>query len=218
VLVSTPAISLDGREFRPPGREVRRVVMVGRLAPWKGQDLFLRSFAEAFRATDAEAVIVGGALFGEDEYEQHLHQEVSRLGISNRVHFSGHVEDVWSYLVDADILVHASRTPEPFGLVVVQGLWARCAVVATVPGGPSEVITDGKNGLLVGCDDEVAMTRALVRLRDDAALRENVAAAGRETARQYAAPRASAALSAWLRDLRAGKVRSGTVTESSTLA
>lgn len=198
VLVSAPATELDPRTFNPPGREVRSVVMVGRLAAWKGQDVFLEAFASAFADSDAEAYVVGGALFGEEDYESALRQQVGDLGIEDRVHLVGHVADPWAYLVDADVLVHASRIPEPFGLVVVQGLWARCAVVATTPGGPAEVITDGVDGLLVPCDDPGSLGRALSNLRNDAALRTRLAAAGHETARGYGARVTTPPLHEWL--------------------
>jgi glycosyltransferase involved in cell wall biosynthesis len=215
VLVSTPAVELDEREFDEPGDEVRKVVMVGRLAPWKGQDIFLRAFAEAFEGSDAEAYVVGGALFGEDDFAVSLREEAVRLGIRHRVHFTGHVDDPFGYLVDADMLVHASRIPEPFGRVVVQGMWARCAVVATTPGGPAEVIRDGVDGLLVPCGDQAAMTAALRRLRNDADLRRGLAAAGRESARRYGAEQAALDLSAWLTALRKNEVPARSVTLAS---
>jgi glycosyltransferase involved in cell wall biosynthesis len=49
-----------------------RCGVVERIAPWKGQDLVLRAFAQAFPSGSEEAVIVGGALFGEDDYKRRL--------------------------------------------------------------------------------------------------------------------------------------------------
>ena len=214
VLVSPPAIELDGRAFRPPGDEVRRVVMVGRLTPWKGQDLFISAFADAFGDARAEAYIVGGALFGEDEYGAGLRAQARRLGIEDRVHFVGHVSDPWAHLLDADILVHASRIPEPFGMVVVQGLWARCAVVATQPGGPAEVITDGVDGLLVPCGDADALASALTRLRDDADLRSRLATAGHHSARTLGADVTTPPLHGWLVALHEGRVGRGDISDA----
>ena len=211
VLVATPPIELDARDFHEPRDEVRRVVMLGRLSPWKGQDLFLSAFASVFAGTGAEAHVVGGALFGEHEYEVQLRQQAVDLGIADQVHFVGHVDDPWEVLVDADVLVHCSRIPEPFGQVVLQGLWGRCAVVATTPGGPSEVITDGEDGLLVPCGDLAALRRALARLRADAGLRRRLAENGRRTARRYDAAAAAPVLAAWLAELPAGRA-SGVVT------
>jgi glycosyltransferase involved in cell wall biosynthesis len=198
VIVATPPIELDPRPFLPPGDTIRKVVMVGRLAPWKGQDLFIRAFARAFAGTATEAYIVGGALFGEDAYEQELRDEAVRLGVADRVHFVGHVKDPWAWLVDADVLAHCSRIAEPFGRVVVQGLWARCAVVATRPGGPAEVITDGVDGLLVPCGDEDATAAAFARLRDDRELRDRLVAHGPETARRYEVSVVTPEVAHWL--------------------
>ena len=190
------------------------MVMVGRLSPWKGQDVFLEAFASAFAGSNAEAYVVGGALFGEEEYEAALRQQARDLGIEHRVHFVGHVADPWAYLVDADVLVHASRIPEPFGLVVVQGLWARCAVVATSPGGPAEVITDGVDGLLVPCGDAASLGRALSTLRGDAGLRTRLSAAGHETAREYGAGVTTPPLHDWLVAVHEGRVSTRSVSET----
>ena len=211
VVIATPAIALDPREFHPPGIDVRRVVMLGRLSPWKGQDVFLRAFSRVFTAGPTEAFVVGGALFGETDYERGLRDLSAELGIADRVHFVGHVQDPWAWLVDADVLVHASTIPEPFGQVVVQGLWARCAVVASTPGGPAEVITDGVDGLLVPCGDEDMLTVALTRLRDDADLRQRLAAHGHVTGGHYDARVAAPVLDAWLANLHMGAVEQRSV-------
>ena len=147
--MATPSIELDPRDFHEPGDEVRRVVMLGRLSPWKGQDVFLRAFAEAFEGSPAEAFVVGGALFGEDEYEQSL----KTRGRASSASPTGCTSSATSRTRGPRSSTPTSwctarRIPEPFGQVVVQGLWARCAVVASTPGGPAEVITDGVDGLL----------------------------------------------------------------------
>ena len=55
--------------------------MLGRIAPWKGQDLFLRAFAAAFPSSGERAVLVGTPMFGEESYEQELHALVASLGL-----------------------------------------------------------------------------------------------------------------------------------------
>ena len=138
--------------------------MVGRIAPWKGQHVFLAAFAEAFPGGGAEAVIVGSALFGEEAYGKELGRLVNDLGIVGRVRFSGFSDDVWEELSQLDVLVHASTVPEPFGQVVLEGMAAGLPVVAARAGGPAELITDGIDGLLFtpGQSDELATTlRAL---------------------------------------------------------
>jgi glycosyltransferase involved in cell wall biosynthesis len=162
-----------------------RVAMVGRLSPWKGQDVFLKAFAEAFAGGVEEAVLVGSAMFGESEYEQHLIELVAQLGIGDRVEFRGFVHDVPQQLTGVDVLVHASVIPEPFGQVVVEGMAAGLAVVAANKGGPAETITNEFDGLLVPAGDVNALAEALQRLAGDGELRQRLGNNARVTAKKY---------------------------------
>lgn len=161
------------------------VGLVGRIAPWKGQDLFLDAFARAFPAGEERAVLVGAPLFGEQDYARRLEREVGRLGLDGRVEFRGFREDVASELERLDVLVHSSTIPEPLGLVVLEGLAAGLPVVAPDIGGPAETIDDGSNGLLFRAGDPDALAGALRRLRDEPALRANLAARGPDSVSGY---------------------------------
>ncbi len=169
-----------------------RIGMVGRLAPWKGQEIFLRAFARAFPSGDEYATIVGSALFGEDEYAARLPELARELGIASRVEWRGFREDVWTELARLDILVHASVVPEPFGQVVVEGMAARLPVIASGAGGPAEIITDGRDGVLTPPGDVEALARAMQRLASDPVLRARLGAAGQQRARHYAPDRIAA--------------------------
>nr|WP_283250918.1 glycosyltransferase [Rhabdothermincola salaria] len=159
------------------------VVMVGRLAPWKGQHVVVDAVARAFSPGMVRLHLVGAALFGEDDYEAQLRAQVRRLGIDDDVVFTGFVDDVPARLAAADVVVHASVLPEPFGQVVIEAMAAGRAVVAADAGGPAEVVTDGVDGLLVAPDDVDALAAALARLAADADLRARL---GREAARTAA--------------------------------
>jgi glycosyltransferase involved in cell wall biosynthesis len=162
-----------------------RVAMVGRLAPWKGQDVFLEAFARAFPDGDEQAVLAGSAMFGEDVFEAQLRARTVELGIADRVEFTGFVDDVHALLAGCDVLVHASIIAEPFGQVVIEGLAAGLPVIATDSGGPSEIITDGVDGLLCGPGDVGLMARLLRRLANDPAERERLGAAGLRRAADF---------------------------------
>jgi glycosyltransferase involved in cell wall biosynthesis len=161
-----------------------QVGILGRIAPWKGQDLFLRAFATAFRSGDERAYVIGAPLFrGDEAFVEELERLAGELGVDGRVTFTGFRHDVHSALADLDVLVHASTTPEPFGQAVVEGMAAGLPVVAADAGGPAEIIADGESGLLYPPGDVDALVAALERLARDAALR---AALG-EKARQVVA-------------------------------
>ena len=162
-----------------------RFVMVGRLAPWKGQDVFLRAFAAAFAGGPQRAIVAGAPMFGEEIYHDGLVDLVGSLGIAGQVEFRGFVENVQQLLVESDVLVHASVIPEPFGQVVVEGMAAGLAVVAANEGGPAETVTSGFDGLLVPPGDVSALADALQRLGEDGVLRQYLGDNGRATARKY---------------------------------
>ena len=161
------------------------VGLVGRLSPWKGQDVFLRAFALAFPHGPERAHLIGSVMFGEQDWERHLHILVRDLGLTGRVDFRGFREDIWSEFAELDVAVHASTTPEPFGQVVLEAMAAGVPVIAADEGGPSEVVTDGVDGLLVPPRDPKVLAAALRHLAQDADLRASLQAAGRLTAQRY---------------------------------
>ena len=138
------------------------VAVVGRIAPWKRQDLFLRAFAKAFADGDEVALVVGSALFGEDAFEAEMRALASDLGIAQRVTFTGFRDDVADLLSEVDVLVHTSTIPEPFGQVVVQGMAAGLRVIASAEGGPASFVTHGVDGILCEPKDVQSYARVCV--------------------------------------------------------
>lgn len=171
--IGSPCDIGSGTPVEPPPGDVR-IGMIGRLAPWKSQDLFIRAFARAFPSPGVCAVVVGDALFGEDRYAASLRDLVESLGMSGRVEFTGHVDDVRAQLDQLHIAVHASSVPEPFGQVVVEAMAAGRPVVASGEGGPAEIVEDGVDGLLFAPGDEEALATQLRRLVEDPTLRRRL--------------------------------------------
>ncbi|MDQ6909405.1 MAG: glycosyltransferase family 4 protein [Actinomycetota bacterium] len=169
-----------------------RAGMVGRLAPWKGQHVFLQAFARAFPYGDERAAIVGSALFGEEAYEQSLRENVHSLGLDGRVEFKGFKSDVSAELAQLDVLVHASTIPEPFGQVVVEGMAAGLPVVAADAGGPAEVVEHNVNGMLYAPGDVDALAKRLRELAADPETRRRLGNAGRVRAADFSPERVAA--------------------------
>jgi glycosyltransferase involved in cell wall biosynthesis len=159
--------------------------ILGRLAPWKGQHVFLEAFAQAFAADNAQAWLIGNALFGEQDYEAGLRERAVALGIADQVVWRGFRDDIAAELAQLDIVVHASTTGEPFGQVIIEGMSAGLPVIATAAGGPLEIITDGVDGLLVQPGDPTALAVAMATLAADPAARRRLGAAGRQSSRRY---------------------------------
>ena len=79
-----------------------------------------------------------------------------------------------------DIVVHAANSPEPFGMVVIEGMAMGKPVVATRAGGPLDIVVDGKTGFLVPVGDAEALAGAVITLLRDPGLSTTMGAAGRE--------------------------------------
>ncbi|MEV5833160.1 glycosyltransferase family 4 protein [Nocardia sp. NPDC052112] len=180
-VVAYPGVELDADLERGAQRAPTETVLVavGRLTPWKGQDVLLRAIAAA-KVQPRQVFLIGGTFFDEERYHTELARLAQEFGLP--VTFTGHVEDPGRYLRDADILVHSSVLPEPFGQVVVEGMHAGCAVIASGPGGPTEIVEPGVNGLLVDGGDQRQLTTALDTLIGDPALRTRLATAARTRA------------------------------------
>jgi glycosyltransferase involved in cell wall biosynthesis len=187
-LVISSLVELASRRDEPPSHAGPLVVgIVGRLAPWKGQDVFLRAFAEAFPHGQERALVVGAPLFGDAEiaYADMLRRLADELGIASRVEFRGHREDIAAELHTIDVLVHASTTPEPFGQVVIEGMSAQMPVVASRGGGPEEIISDGVDGMLFPFGDVTALAQILVRLDAEPQLRAQLGCAAARRASDF---------------------------------
>ena len=158
-----------------------RIAIVGRLAGWKGQHIFLEAASKLVEAgIDAQFLIAGTAMFGEDSYVAELHSQVDRLGLQGKVQFLGHVDPIEAFLPTVSILVHASTSPEPFGQVVIEGMAAGIPVVATDGGGVKETVVHGETGLLIPMGNAQALADALRMLIDRPELRAKLSTKGRQ--------------------------------------
>lgn len=157
----------------------------GRVIPWKGTLEFVRGFAGAAETLpDVHALVVGDASDGGQDYEDSVHAEVERLGLSARVTFTGFRPDVADIMRACDIVVHSSTRSEPFGMVIVEGMATGNALIAADAGGPLEIIRDGIDGFLVDPTDAAAMAGRIRELATDEPLRRRIARAGIERTRQ----------------------------------
>jgi glycosyltransferase involved in cell wall biosynthesis len=162
--------------------DVPVVGLVGRLQPWKGQDRLLRAqVLLRERGHPMHLVIVGGDAYGlSSEYAASLPALIDELGLNGAVTLTGQVSDAGPYIEQFDILVNASD-PEPFGIVLLEGMSRGVAVVAVDSGGPAEFIDNGHTGQLARTGDPAALADALEPLLVSASERQAIATAGRES-------------------------------------
>jgi N-acetyl-alpha-D-glucosaminyl L-malate synthase BshA len=136
----------------------------------------VEAFADALADVDARLVLVGD---GPDHAE--ARQIARRRDVCERVTFLGMRDALPELLAPADLFCLASAE-ESFGLSALEAMAAGTPVLATRVGGVSEVVDDGRTGVLVEAGDRAAYTRALVALLSDSARSAALGRAAREAA------------------------------------
>lgn len=175
-------LDLDSLSQLPPAPEgALRVGLMATFAHWKGHRTFLKAIQEL---GDEEAVrfyILGGPIYatgGSQLSLEELKQEARELGIEGRVGFTGFIADTASALRSLDIVVHASTKPEPFGMVIIEGMACGKAVVAADAGGAKELLANGTTGVPHQPGDPSSLAAALRRLIENSELRSGIAGRG----------------------------------------
>jgi glycosyltransferase involved in cell wall biosynthesis len=175
--VFDPARRPAKREGHGAGPETVVIALVARLEPWKGHVALLEALTSLRDLPNWTAWIVGGAQRrAEDMYRAALERQANEARIAARVHFLGQRDDVAALLWASDIYCQPNTAPEPFGVSLVEALYAGLPVITTDWGGAREIITPDC-GILVPPGDPGALREALTRLITQPGERQRLAAA-----------------------------------------
>jgi len=190
-----------------------RTGLVATFAKWKGHKVFLEALARLPAEAPIRGYIIGGPIYqtsGSQWRRQELEQEVDRLGLRGRVGFTGFVQDAASAMRSLDIVVHASTDPEPFGMVIIEGMACGKAVIASQSGGAMELFVEGVNALSHRPSDIKMLAERIQLLAGDAGLRARLGQAGRQSAeRHYQGSRLARELGAVYREIVSSAVTAG---------
>lgn len=156
------------------------VGLFSRLSYWKGQHVLLAAVQKLPRV---HVMLVGEALFGEQEYVAQLKELAAVPELAGRVHWLGFRNDVPTLMKTCDLVVHTSTEPEPFGRVIVEGQLAQKPVIASAAGGALELIEDGKNGYLFPPEDTNALSQLIDKLISDRHHAQTIAQQGYQDAK-----------------------------------
>ena len=151
---------------------------VGRLAPEKDYPLLVRACAPLLGA-GARLLIVG-----DGSEAAAIRKEAVGRGVEDAVLLPGARDDVPRLLAGLDVFVISSRM-EGLPLCSLEAMAAGLPVVATSVGGLPGLIEDGVTGYLVPPNDEEALRRRLVALRDDRDTARAVGERGRAHVRRH---------------------------------
>lgn len=154
-------------------RDTPLMGLVGRITPWKGQDLLVKIAAEWIRRNRRGCFVIIGRAFNEDApFEASVRESIAQLGLSERVRFASFRSDIASTLSEFDVLLHCSIKPEPFGRVIIEAMAVGTPVLAARAGGVPEIVRTEAEGALAEPGNVSEYVHQLAALLDDPALRE----------------------------------------------
>ena len=160
------------------------IVSVGRLSRRKGFDQVIRSLPLLLE----RGLAVRYAVIGIGEDRDYLRALASELGMSDRVHFLGHVapEDLPRWYNAADVAAMPNREidgdTEGFGMVFTEAAACAKPTVAGLAGGTGAAVIDGVTGLRVDGASTEAVAEALGRLLGDPVLSRELGEQGHRRA------------------------------------
>lgn len=156
-----------------PGRPGSRIVCVANLRPAKDHLTLIRAFAAvASRRRDAHLLLVGAA--SDRTCHESVLREIEQLGLTDRVSLLGQRTDVPAILRGCDIGVLSSRS-EGLPVSLLEYGAAGLAVAATRVGQCSDVLDDGRAGMVVPPQSAKALGRAIESMLADCPMRQSLA-------------------------------------------
>ncbi len=164
--------------------------VVAQLSPWKGQDTAIETLSGLLeQGVDARLALIGTARFVASStrfdnraYVQRLRALADERGVASRILWLGEREDVAELIAALDLLLLPSWE-EPFGRAVIEAMALEVPVLATLVGGPAEILSSG-GGILLEPRVPVAWTAAAGELAGDPARRASLGRRGRERVEQ----------------------------------
>ncbi|WP_143675802.1 glycosyltransferase family 4 protein, partial [Streptomyces milbemycinicus] len=176
-------------EVEPSDSSAKLVVAAGRLIPVKRYDLLV----EAWATVAAKHPDWHLRIYGRGPQQPVLRRRIDALGLADHITLMGAHSPIETEWAKGSIAAVTSRE-ESFGMTIVEAMHCGVPVVATdCPHGPGEIITHGRDGLLVPVGDSDAIAKGLLSLIEDDELRRSMGAAARMAARRYAPERVAEA-------------------------
>jgi glycogen(starch) synthase len=159
------------------------LLYAGRLSVEKGVDTIIKAMEILVHDRGFKNVRLSIAGAGSVSFEYYLHKLVKEASLQNYVSFLGRqpFEAMPHLYPQFDALLVPSIWPEPFARIVLEGMISGLVIIATPTGGTTEIVENGKNGLLFNPGDAEALSRKIIDLGADPELRQRLAGAGRKT-------------------------------------
>lgn len=143
-----PKNQSEARSYFNLPQDVKMVGIIGRFDKQKGQEYLIKALAEVHKkGLDLHILLMGEETKGEEgQYLPYLKELVNKLKLEDFVHFRPYTEDTPLAFASLDIFVMASWE-ETFGMVTIEAMASKLAVIGTNTYGTKDLIHHKKTGL-----------------------------------------------------------------------
>jgi glycosyltransferase involved in cell wall biosynthesis len=157
---------------------------VGHLRAEKNQERLLRAFVRLRLDRPARLVLVGGG-----PLREHLGQLARELGIADRLHFPGMIQQPVNWYRAMNVFALSSDT-EQMPIALLEAMAAGLPAAATAVGDVASMVCPGNRPYVTPLSDEDAFAHSLQELAADARLQAEIGAANRQhCVRQFSVTR-----------------------------
>ena len=152
---------------------------IGRFVSIKNPEMFIRAIHEI----DSPSNKFNYRMIGNGPLLPKIKKQAERLNLNN-LHFEGYKNNIIPFLLNSDIFILTSKN-EGFGRVIVEAMAAGLPIIATSVGGVPDLITQGKNGLLVPSNDYKKLRQAILKLYNSKDLYNKISQRNIREAQKY---------------------------------
>ena len=142
------------------------ILLPGRLASWKGQEMFIEAINLINKELDSESfnVVILGSDQGRKIYKQKLLRLVQQYRLTNQVKFIDNCKNMPLAYKISDLVVSSSIEPEAFGRVAVEAQSMGKPIIASNIGGSIETIISDKTGFLFEAGKPESLSKKIIEV------------------------------------------------------
>ncbi len=160
----------------------KQIISVGRLEWQKGYDLLLEVWKKVHTVHPDWTLSV----FGDGFHRESLEKKTREYGLEGSLKWEHATPHIFDRYLESSLYVMSSRY-EGFGLVLTEAMSCGVPCISfNCPFGPSDIIKDGEDGLLVPANDVQRMADSICRLIEDEPLRKSMGEKALHNVQRYA--------------------------------
>lgn len=161
---------------------VRHIISVGRLCPFKGFDTLIRAFASIIEQDPETDLIL--TIYGEGAERANLENLIATLSLQNKVFLPGITKNIPDILINADLFVFPSHY-EGFPNALAEAMAVGLPVIASNCSGNIDIVEDYVNGRLFPIDDSEMLFNIMQELINDVEQRKQLSANATKITEQF---------------------------------